>query len=401
MMALHGLRMLGDLAFYYAFAGFFAVQYGGQPGPLVLLWPAACFAAASYFQKNRVLCTMLALASATALLVLPTTADWAAYLPAVCYVVLLVVRGEFGLSAVQQGERFRWLLRAWPLFGVFMLLWNVDAVLTTALPMAITAALALIWFARTARQDLAVSTAPGDLLVSGGLLAALSGIAFLLSRSAVMDGVKTVVSAVYFKLLAPVLQLILNRVVAHGIVVIFQKLWYTIAWVLAFFANRQVVMGDLYESRGADVRDAIGDETGLLMNGPQVLAVVAMLVAAAVLVWAVWRIWHRSRSASEPSAFALQKQRTTLRVRRRWPAFFLGPEARVRQEYRRYLAYCETHGLTILPGDTSQDLTGRASGVDYAAEAELRQIYLRARYAGTATAKDAARAAELVRKICG
>ena len=350
MMALHGLRMLGDLAFYYAFAGFFAVQFGGQPGPLVLLWPVACFAAASCFQKNRVLCTMLALASATALLVLPTTADWAAYLPAVCSVVLLVVRGEFGLSAVQQGERFRWLLRAWPLFGVFMLLWNVDAVLTTALPMAITAALALIWFARTARQDLAVSTAPGNLLVSGGLLAALSGIAFLLSRSAVMDGVKTVVSAVYFKLLAPVLQLILNHVVAHGIVVIFQKLWYAIA---------------------------------------------------AVLVWAVWRIWHRSRSASEPSAFALQKQRTTLRVRRRWPAFFLGPEARVRQEYRRYLAYCETHGLTILPGDTSQDLTGRASGVDYAAEAELRQIYLRARYAGTATAKDAARAAELVRKICG
>lgn len=38
--------------------------------------------------------------------------------------------------------------------------------------------------------------------------------------------------------------------------------------------------------------------------------------------------------------------------------------------------------------------------MDFAAEAELRQIYLKARYNGTATAEDAARAAELVRKIC-
>ena len=42
----------------------------------------------------------------------------------------------------------------------------------------------------------------------------------------------------------------------------------------------------------------------------------------------------------------------------------------------------------------------RAFGMDFAAEAELRQIYLKARYNGTATAEDAARAAELVRKIC-
>ena len=36
--------------------------------------------------------------------------------------------------------------------------------------------------------------------------------------------------------------------------------------------------------------------------------------------------------------------------------------------------------MTILRGDTSLDLTGRAFGMDFAAEAELRQIYLKARY---------------------
>ena len=222
MIALHGLRILGDLAFYYAFAGFFAAGFGGHPTIWVLLWPAVCFAAAACFRENPSLRTVLALASAAALPFLPARADQLVYLPVVCYVTLLAVREEFGLSAVQQGERFRWLLRIWPLFGAAMLLWNADAVLTTALPMAITAALALVWFTRTTRQDPEVYSAPSYLLISGGLLAALSGAAFLLSRSAVMNGAKALAAAVYFKLLVPVLQLVLNNVVAYGIVVVFQ-----------------------------------------------------------------------------------------------------------------------------------------------------------------------------------
>ena len=400
MIALHGLRILGDLAFYYAFAGFFAAGFGGHPTIWVLLWPAVCFAAATCFRGNPSLRTVLALASAAALPFLPARADQLVYLPAVCYVTLLAVREEFGLSAVQQGERFRWLLRIWPLFGAAMLLWNADAVLTTALPMAITAALALVWFTRTTRQDPEVYSAPSYLLISGGLLAALSGAAFLLSRSAVMNGVKALAAAVYFKLLVPVLQLVLNNVVAYGIVVVFQKLWYAIAWVLALFANRQVAMGDLYgiqsgrcpgrHRRGE--RPADGRPTGAGRSGG------ALCGGAADL--AVRHILRRGRAAEPTDAAPMTKRRTSLRTRRRWPGLFLSPNARVRREYRAYLDYCEAHGLTILRGDTSLDIMGRASGMDYAAEAELREIYLRARYAETATAEDAARAAELVKKIC-
>ena len=52
----------------------------------------------------------------------------------------------------------------------------------------------------------------------------------------------------------------------------------------------------------------------------------------------------------------------------------------MRREYAIYLDHCQRHGVTILRGDTSLDLTGRAFGMDFAAEAELRQIYLKARY---------------------
>ena len=93
-------------------------------------------------------------------------------------------------------------------------------------------------------------------------------------------------------------------------------------------------------------------------------------------------------------------RRSTHKRARRWPGLFLSPVDKVRREYAVYLDHCQRHGVTILRGDTSLDLTGRAFGMDFAAEAELRQIYLKARYNGTATAEDAARAAELVRKIC-
>ena len=125
-----------------------------------------------------------------------------------------------------------------------------------------------------------------------------------------------------------------------------------------------------------------------------------MLFAVVLLILAVRHILRRGRTAEPTSAVPMTKRRTSLRTRRRWPGLFLSPNARVRREYRAYLDYCEVHGLTILPGDTSLDIMGRASGMDYAAEAELREIYLRARYAETATAEDAARAAELVKKIC-
>ena len=130
------------------------------------------------------------------------------------------------------------------------------------------------------------------------------------------------------------------------------------------------------------------------------LAGVAVLFAAVLLILALRHILRRGRAAEPTGAAPMTKRWTSLRTRRRWPGLFLSPNARVRREYRAYLDYCEAHGLTILRGDTSLDITGRASGMDYAAEAELREIYLRARYAETATAEDAARAAELVKKIC-
>ena len=173
MMFLHTLRLAGDLSFYYAFAGFFAASFGGTPMPLVLVWPALCFGLASCFEGSRPLRTTLAALSAAALLLLPTGADKFCYFPAAVYPVLLAYTGDFALSPMRQAERLRWLCRVWPFFAVAMLLWNANAVLSAALPFAMVAAVLLVGFNRTARQDPEISTRPGYLLLSGGVLAAV------------------------------------------------------------------------------------------------------------------------------------------------------------------------------------------------------------------------------------
>ena len=197
------------------------------------------------------------------------------------------------------------------------------------------------------------------------------------------------------------LQLVLNNVVAKGIVGMFQSVWLFVAWVLSLFARQSVARGDLYESSADSLRNAMEDNAAPLVNGPQVLAVLVGILAAAVLVFVLYRLIRRKKEAPAQTQTAAMVRHSVPPRARRWTGIFLSPSARIRREYRAYLAYCETHGVTVLRGDTSLDLTGRAHGMDHAAEAELREIYLRARYAGTATAEDAARAEELVRKIYG
>lgn len=348
MMFLHTLRLAGDLSFYYAFAGFFAASFGGTPMPLVLVWPALCFGLASCFEGSRPLRTTLAALSAAALLLLPTGADKFCYFPAAVYPVLLAYTGDFALSPVRQAERLRWLCRVWPFFAVAMLLWNANAVLSAALPFATAAA-----------------------------------------------------SAVYFGGIVPVLQLFLNNIVVQGVTWLFHGILQFIHWLFTLFPPKPLERTEIVSTDEviANAQRAAKDAEPLI-NGMSMLTALGILLAVLCAVLVVRHFLRQKFRHTDTACTDTTVRRSTHKRARRWPGLFLSPVDKVRREYAIYLDHCQRHGVTILRGDTSLDLTGRAFGMDFAAEAELRQIYLKARYNGTATAEDAARAAELVRKIC-
>lgn len=401
MMFLHTLRLAGDLSFYYAFAGFFAASFGGTPMPLVLVWPALCFGLASCFEGSRPLRTTLAALSAAALLFLPTGADKFCYFPAAVYPVLLAYTGDFALSPVRQAERLRWLCRVWPFFAVAMLLWNANAVLSAALPFATAAAVLLVGFNRTTRHDPEISTRPGYLLLSGGVLAAVCAGPFLLSRSVVVAGAKAAASAVYFGGIVPVLQLFLNNIVVQGVTWLFHGILQFIHWLFTLFPPKPLERTEIVSTDEviANAQKAAKDAEPLI-NGMSMLTALGILLAVLCAVLVVRHFLRQKFRHTDTACMDTTVRRSTHKRTRRWPGLFLSPVDKVRREYAIYLDHCQRHGVTILRGDTSLDLTGRAFGMDFAAEAELRQIYLKARYNGTATAEDAARAAELVRKIC-
>ena len=72
------------------------------------------------------------------------------------------------------------------------------------------------------------------------------------------------------------------------------------------------------------------------------------------------------------------------------------PVHRVRQQYKRFLKFCVKQGIEISESDTSGEISSRSSWLPQAeASAELREIYIKARYNGTASKEDATRAREL------
>ena len=199
----------------------------------------------------------------------------------------------------------------------------------------------------------------------------------------------------------PVLQLFLNNIVVQGVTWLFHGILQFIHWLFTLFPPKPLERTEIVSTDEviANAQKA-AENAEPLINGMSMLTALGILLAVLCAVLVVRHFLRQKFRHTNTACMDTTVRRSTHKRARRWPGLFLSPVDKVRREYAIYLDHCQRHGVTILRGDTSLDLTGRAFGMDFAAEAELRQIYLKARYNGTATAEDAARAAELVRKIC-
>lgn len=391
----------GDLLIYYAFAVFFAACFGG--GSLGTVWAgvlgcAVCFALAAKFGQKRALRTLCAAVS-FALLALPgAAADRVALVPAAGYTVWLAWRGDFALSAEGQIDRFRLFCRCWPPFALVLgLIWNGQVMLSAALPVAVVAVLGQIFLMRLLRLDLASLRQKEAIAYTLGVLAGLSLLAFGFSRGFVAD----ILRAVYLAVLVPVVQLPLRGVAWVAEHILFGPLRALVAWLMARRTGQPVEQSAVSTS-GEAAQKAAENDALLAIDWAAVLSVAGVILVAVLAFLLLRRLAAHRGKATDPDAPEAVRRAAPVREER-WPVFFLGPVARVRRAYRAYLRLCDARGVALHPGDTSADVAARAreagAGFDPEAEAELRALYCAARYADKATAQDAARAAELVRKL--
>ena len=189
---LHGLRMMGDLLIYSAFAAFFAACLGGTLAAQILLLPALCYGVSACFLNRPILRTGCAAVSLLGLLLVPDWVDRAAYLPAVFYPLYLAWKGEYLLSADRQADIFLLFCKAYPVFAILLsLAWNGKVMLAVSLPLAVWAVLLQIFLMRVLRQAPALYRNPGYLLANAGLLMLLGVFGFLVSCPTVLGAAQT------------------------------------------------------------------------------------------------------------------------------------------------------------------------------------------------------------------
>ena len=392
------LRMAGDLLLYGAFAAFFAAALGGHPVPWILLLPAVCYGVSSCVSRQPVLRMACGAASLLGLLALPGWADRAACLPAAVYTLYLTVQGEYSLSANRQLDLFLLFCKVYPIFAVFLgIVWDGQTMLTVSLPLAIWAVLLQIFLMRVLRQQPAVYRDPVYLLGNAGLLGVLGVLGFLVSRPAVLGAAQAAVGAFYFSLVVPVLTVPLNLLAWLAEHLLLPAIVALLRWIAARGGNSNPEILSAAGNSMPNGRDlaAAGEP---LINGTAVLYLLGAALLAAGCVQLFRRLLRRGGGRAPGTAPAAARQ-TTRRARRRWPGFFLSPNARVRRAYSRYLERQAQHGVTRGPSETSLDLLGRTPFLNPDAEQQLRQLYLKARYGECATPRDAAAAERLEKAL--
>lgn len=395
---LQGLWLLGDLLLYGAFTSFFAACLGGQMPPWVLLWPAACYGVSAYFSRRFVLRTACGAACLLGLLFLPGWVDRAAYLPAAAYSFYLAARGEYLLSAGRQSGVFLLFCKVYPAFAIALsLLWDGAVMLNVSLPLAIWAFFLQIFLMRVLRQSPAVYRNPVFLLRNAGLLTVLGLTGFLLSSPVVLGAAQTGVGAVYFGLAVPILEKPLAGIAWLAEHILMPAMTGLLNWIAARSGERGLEAPAGGTGPSALVQEIRPAEEPLL-DGERLLEIIGilLLVVGCILLF---RHLLRKNKASLTESGPAKTQWTSRRMQRRWPTFFLNPNARVRRAYSRYLERQAEHGVARGPSETSLDLLGRAPFLDPEAEQQLRQLYLKARYGECATSQDAAAAERLEKAL--
>lgn len=404
MIILQFLRMFGDAAFYYSCAAYVTNAIGDSfilPG---LLIPPICFAFSYLLRDNRNY-RLAVLLPEILCFVLPqlSWADRIAAIPVVCYTIYLAWKGNYQLSRYRQIDAFNLYWKVYLCFFILMcVLDGFSYLVKYSLPLVVTTLLVYIFLLRVLRHDPENYNNPKFLVRNLLPLAIIAVIAWILQIPAVLNALINAVLAVYNVTIAPLIAGI-GYLLGYGVMVVLTPLD-------LLTENMES------DSTTLDIMD-FSDMTEGIESGSSVvadvffwivrhLAMLAVIVFVIIVIIYVFKRLSGRKDKTYESTVKSEESRSedaeaTVSRPKDMPTSPRSPVNQVRRQYRKYLKLCLSKGFTPHESDTSKEISEHTRSFFSNPEPaeDLREIYLEARYNGSATKEDAAKAKKLVNEL--
>lgn len=401
MLPLILLKILGDLSFYLTFAGFFAVIYGASPSILLVsvMILSVCFTL-SFALENKGNLRYAALLPAFLAVLLPglCPAFVIVLLPAWAYLFLCAKNRTYyptWSGAIDLVSLFWKVLAPFTLLAIVTR--GVDHLVAISFPCAVITFTACIMLARSLRHDIDIYASPAYQAMNMGTAAILVlGTAFVSSegfRSTAGAAIKGIYQAVIMPVLLGLTQLFAYMMVTA--VSIMMK-------ILLFFQVHGDEVPDYETIFGNPTDDALYAEYNPNAHPWLKFAAGAILLLAALYgAMLVFKKLQGTGTRKQPESTGEKETRSYVFGRQaKDREESSGLAEKLRAQYRKFLKLYLKHNFPLEKYFTSESImTVSSNAFDQDASAKLRQLYIKARYAGRAEKEDVALAKELVKQL--
>ena len=395
MVMVHGLRILTELSFYYAFASFISVVSGGRYAVAGLVIQTLCFALSAARGKRWLRLVLLTPMAGFFLLPDVPAVDAAVFLGAAAYLVHQAFTGSYPLEWNRHVELFSAFWKAYGFFAFLVVLGGgYDHLVAASLPVALVMLFSSVLAMRTLRHTPETYLQRRYQLINLLSVGAVTCAAAVIGSSWFLSACGAVAGAAYRTLICPLLMFLLVV-----LVMVLRAIAALFSWVKLDLPEGQQVEVKEIDNLAKEL--GLGDVAGATAAGKWVLFLLGAVLIAVVL-WLFFR-WIDNLGLPERHAVSAAEVRLGTSTVSKGSGKTRGSTAvqKVRAQYRRFLKLYQTDGGEVRPGDTSRDIGDGARQMEFDAEScdRLRELYIRARYAGEADREDAVRAKELYAAI--
>ena len=401
MIPLIVLKILGDLSFYYAFAGFFA-HLNHVPANTMLLTIAlqAAVYTLSYLLENKGNLRFAVLPLSLLGLFLPGLCP--AYvllqLPPTAYLILCAKNRTYfptWSGAVDLVSLFWKLLAPFTLLGIVTRC--TDTMVAITFPCAVITFTSCIMLARSLRHDSDIYSSPLYQAMNIGTAGALLAGTLLVSTPGFRQAAGSVIKFLYMNTLMPLL-LWTTQIFAYlmvGAVTLFLKL-------LRMLQVNGDEVPDYDTIYGTPTDNTLYSDYD--PNAHPYLKAFAIAVLVAAALYGAYKLFCRLKgmqTRKTPDDTGEKESRSyVFSSSARAKTDENGMAEKLRAQYRRFLKLYLKHNFPLERFFTSENICQvSAKAFDQEASQKLRSLYIRARYDGKAEKEDVALAKELIHRL--